>query len=47
MLTYEELWRTRKNNGSKLPEDHYRDQIENFILMKALFVEVVRIARQL
>ena len=29
-LTYEELWRSLKEKGSRLPEDHYRNRLEKF-----------------
>ena len=29
-LTYEELYRRLKKKGSRLPEDHYRNRLENF-----------------
>ena len=45
-LTYDELWRTLKKNGSRLPEDHYRDRLENFRSIKKLFREEIQIARQ-
>ena len=45
-LTYEELWRTLKKKGSRLPEDHYRDRLENFRAIKKLFLEESKIARQ-
>ena len=45
-LTYEELWRTLKKKGSRLPEDHYRNRLENFRAIKKLFLEEIQIARQ-
>ena len=45
-LTYDELWRTLKKKGSQLPEDHYRDRLENFRMIKKLFLEEIEIARQ-
>ena len=45
-LTYDELWRTLKQKGSRLPEDHYRDRLEIFRLIKKLFLEEIQIARQ-
>ena len=45
-LTYEELWRTLKKKGSRLPEHHYRDCLENFRAIKKLFLEEIQIARQ-
>ena len=45
-LTYDELWRTLKKKGSGLPEDHYRDRLENFRAIKKLFLEEIQIARQ-
>ena len=45
-LTYEELWRMLKRKGSQLPEDHYRNRLENFRAIKKLFLEEIQIARQ-
>ena len=45
-LTYDELWRTLKKKGSRLPEDHYRDHLENFRAIKKLFLQEIQIARQ-
>ena len=45
-LTYEELYRSLKKKGSRLPEDHYRNRLENFRAIKKLFVEEIQIARQ-
>ena len=45
-LTYEELWQTLKKKGSRLPEDHYRNRLENFRAIKKLFLEEIQIARQ-
>ena len=45
-LTYEELWRTLKKKGSRPPEDHYRNRLENFRAIKKLFLEEIPIARQ-
>ena len=45
-LMYDELWRTLKKKGSRLPEDHYRDGLENFRMIKKLFLEGIQIARQ-
>ena len=45
-LTYEELYRSLKKKGSRLPEDHYRNRLENFRAIKKLFLEEIRIARQ-
>ena len=45
-LTYEELSRTLKKKGSRLPEDHYRNRLENFRAIKKLFLEEIQIARQ-
>ena len=45
-LTYDELWRTLKKKDSRLPEDHYRDRLENFWAIKKLFLEEIQIARQ-
>ena len=45
-LTYDELWRTLKKKGSRLPEDHYRDCNEKFRAIKKLFLEELQIARQ-
>ena len=45
-LTYEELWRSLKKKGSRLPEDHYRNRLENFRATKKLFLEEIQIARQ-
>ena len=45
-LTYEELWRTLKKKGSRLPEDHYRNRLENFRAIKKLFLEEIQLARQ-
>ena len=45
-LTYEELLRTLKKKGSRLPEDHYRNRLENFRAIKKLFLEEIQIARQ-
>ena len=46
LLTYEELWRSLKKKGSRLPEDHYRNRLENFRAIKKLFPEEIQIARQ-
>ena len=45
-LTYEELYRSFKKKGSRLPEDHYRNRLENFRAIKKLFLEEIQIARQ-
>ena len=45
-LTYEELWRTLKRRGSRLPENHYRNRLENFRAIKKRFLEEIQIARQ-
>ena len=45
-LTHDELWRTLKKKGSRLPEHHYRDRLENFRAIKKLFLEDIQIARQ-
>ena len=45
-LTYEELWRSLKKKGSRLPEDHYRNCLENFRAIKKLFLEEIQMARQ-
>ena len=45
-LTHDELWQTIKTKGSRLPEDHYRDRLENFRMIKKLFLEEIQIARQ-
>ena len=45
-LTYEELYRSLKKKGSRLPEDHYRNRLENFRAIKKLFLEEIPIARQ-
>ena len=45
-LTYEELYRSLKKKGSRLPEDHYRNRLENFRAIKKLFLEEFQIARQ-
>ena len=45
-LTYEELWRSLKKKGSRLPEDHYRNRLENFRAIKKLFLEEIQITRQ-
>ena len=45
-LTYEELWQSLKKKGSRLPEDHYRNRLENFRAIKKLFLEEIQIARQ-
>ena len=45
-LTYEELWRTLKKKGSPFPEDNYGDGLENFRMIKKLFLEEIQIARQ-
>ena len=45
-LTYDELWRTLKKKGSRLPEDDYRDRLENFRMIKKLLLEEIQIARQ-
>ena len=45
-LTYEELWRTLKKEGSRLPEDHYTNRLENFRAINKLFLEEIQIARQ-
>ena len=45
-LTYDELWRMLKKKASPLPEDHYRDRLENFWAIKKLFLEEIQIARQ-
>ena len=45
-LTYEELYRSLEKKGSRLPEDHYRNRLENFRAIKKLFLEEIQIARQ-
>ena len=45
-LTYDELWRTLKREGSQLPEDHYRHRLQNFRAIKKRFLEEIQIARQ-
>ena len=45
-LTYEELYQSLKKKGSRLPEDHYRNRLENFRAIKKLFLEEIQIARQ-
>ena len=45
-LTYEELYRSLKKKGSRLPEDHYRNRLENFRAIKKLFLEEIQIAGQ-
>ena len=45
-LTYEELYRSLKKKGSRLPEDHYRNRLKNFRAIKKLFLEEIQIARQ-
>ena len=45
-LTYEELYRSPKKKGSRLPEHHYRNRLENFRAIKKLFLEEIQIARQ-
>ena len=45
-LTYEELYRSLKKKGSRLPKDHYRNRLENFRAIKKLFLEEIQIARQ-
>ena len=45
-LTYEELYRSLKKKRSRLPEDHYRNRLENFRAIKKLFLEEIQIARQ-
>ena len=45
-LTYEELYRSLKKKGSRLPEDHYRNRLENFRTIKKIFHEEIQIARQ-
>ena len=45
-LTYEELWRSLKERGTRLSEDHYRNRPENFRAINKLFLEEIRIARQ-
>ena len=45
-VTYEELWRTLKKKGSRLPEDHYKNRPENSRAIKNLFLEEIQIARQ-
>ena len=45
-LTYEDLYRSLKKKGSRLPEDHYRNLLENFRAIKKLFLEEIQIARQ-
>ena len=45
-LTYEELYRSLKKKGSRLPEDHYRNRFENFRAIKKSFLEEIQIARQ-
>ena len=45
-MTYEELWRSLKKKGSRLPEDHYRNRLENFRAIKKLFLQEIQIARQ-
>ena len=44
-LTYEELWRTLKKKGSRLPEDHYRNRVETFLVIKKRFLEEIQIGR--
>ena len=45
-LTYEELWRSLKKKGSRLPEDHYKNRLEKFRAIRKLFLEEIQIARQ-
>ena len=45
-LIYEELYRSLKKKGSRLPEDHYRNRLRNFRAIKKLFLEEIQIARQ-
>ena len=45
-LNYEELYRSLKKKGCRLPEDHYRNRLENFRAIKKLFLEEIQIARQ-
>ena len=45
-LSYEELYRSLKKKGSRLPEDHYRNRLDNFRAIKKLFLEEIQIARQ-
>ena len=45
-LTYEELYRSLKKKGSRLPDNHYRNRLENFRAIKKLFLEEIQIARQ-
>ena len=40
-LTFEELYRSLKKKGSRLPEDHYRNRLENFRGIKKLFLEEI------
>ena len=35
-----------KKKGSRRPEDHYRNRLENFRAIKKLFLEEIQIARQ-
>ena len=44
-LTYEELWQTLEKEASQLPEDHYRDRLQNFRMIKKLFLEDIQSAR--
>ena len=39
-------YRSLKKKGSRLPEDHYRNRLENFRAIKKLFLEEIQIARQ-
>ena len=45
-LTYEELWRTLKKKGSRLPEDHYRNPLQIFRAIKNFFLQEIQTARQ-
>ena len=45
LLMYEQLWRALKKEGSRVPEDHYRDGLENFRMINNLFLEHIQIAR--
>ena len=43
-VTYDELWAKLKNKGQRVPEDHYRDRIENFRTIKKMHLEEVQMA---
>ena len=45
-LTYEQLWQTLEKEGSRLPEDHHRNRLENFRAINKLFLDEIQIARQ-